>query len=185
VLERAGHEIVEAPRYPAYLGPGSVLTWLAAADLEARDYDKRALERRTRALAAAGRAMSRVGLTGAGTRRRWRDTGAERFLGDADVVLTPTLLRPPPEAVRWGRRGFVRNFVANTAYAGLCPAWNLAGWPAMSVPAGMHSSGTPIGVQFAARPGREALLLGLAAHIEAVRPWARTAPAAPVSADGG
>ena len=68
------------------------------------------------------------------------------------------------------------NAVANTSYAGLCPPWNLAGWPAMSVPAGTHSCGMPIGVQFAARPGREALLLGLAAHIEAVRPWPRTAP---------
>ncbi|GAA1952595.1 amidase [Catenulispora subtropica] len=175
-LEAAGHEIVEAPRYPLNVGPGSALTWLAAAALEAGEYDRRALERRTRSLAAAGRAAARIGLTGAGTRRHWRDTGAERFIGDADVVLTPTLMRPPPPALRWGRRGLVRNFVANTSYAGLCPPWNLAGWPAMSVPAGVHSCGTPIGVQFAARPGREALLLGLAAYIEAVRPWPRTAP---------
>ncbi|NUP48209.1 MAG: amidase, partial [Catenulispora sp.] len=127
--------------------------------------------------AAAGRAVGRVGLTGAGTRRRWRGTGAERFIGDADVVLTPTLMRPPPAAVRWGRRGFVRNFVANTSYAGLCPPWNLAGWPAMSVPAGTHSGGTPIGAQFVARAGREALLLGLAAQIEAARPWPLSPPA--------
>ena len=178
VLESAGHQIVEAPRYPASLGPGAVLTWLAAAAQEAAEYDRRALERRTRSLAAAGRAAARIRLTGAGTRRHWRATGAERFIGDTDVVLTPTLLRPPPAALRWGRRGFVANFVANTAYAGLCPPWNLAGWPAMSVPAGLHSGGTPIGVQFAARPGREALLLGLAAYLEEVRPWPRTAPAA-------
>jgi amidase len=176
VLESAGHTIVEAPRYPAYLGPGGVLTWYAAAAFDAGEYDRRALERRTRRMAAAGRVLGNVGLSGAGTRRRWRDTGAERFLGEADVVLTPTLLRPPPAALRWGRRGLLANSVANTAYAGLCPPWNIAGWPAMNVPAGMHSRGTPIGVQFAARPGREALLLGLAAHIEAVRPWPRTAP---------
>ena len=177
LLEAAGHTVVEARRYPAYLGPGGVLTWYAAAAFDAGEYDRRALERRTRRLAAAGRTLAKVGLTGAGTRRRWRDTGAERFLGDADVVLTPTLLRPPPAALRWGRRGLLANSVANTSYAGLCPPWNLAGWPAMSVPAGTHSCGTPIGVQFAARPGREGLLLGLAAHLEAVRPWVRTAPA--------
>ncbi|MFD0637790.1 amidase [Catenulispora yoronensis] len=175
-LESAGHQIVEAPRYPAYVGPGAALTWLAAAAQEAEAHDRRALERRTRSLASAGQALSRVGLTGAWARRRWRATGAERFFGTADVVMTPTLLRPPPAALRWGRRGLVRNFAANTAYAGLCPPWNLAGWPAMSVPAGTHSCGTPIGAQFAARPGREALLLGLAAHIEALRPWPRTAP---------
>jgi amidase len=176
LLQTAGHEVVEAPRYPATLGPGAALTWLAAAAQEAQEYDRRALERRTRALAAAGRAAGQVGLTGAGTRRHWRGTGAERFIGDCDVVLTPTLMRPPPAALRWGRRGFLRNFVANTAYAGLCPPWNLAGWPAMSVPAGTHSCGTPIGAQFVARPGREALLLGLAAQIEAERPWPQTAP---------
>jgi amidase len=177
LLASAGHTIVEAPRYPAYLGPGAVLTWYAAAALDAEEYTAQALERRTRRMASAGRALARIGLTGAGTRRKWRNAGADRFLGDADVVLTPTLLRPPPEALRWGRRGLLANYVANTSYAGLCPPWNLAGWPAMSVPAGMHSRGTPIGVQFAARPGREALLLGLAAHLEAVRPWPRTAPA--------
>jgi amidase len=176
VLEKAGHTIVEARGYPQYLGFGAAQTWYAAAAMEAEEYDRRALGRSTRRMASAGRALAKVGMTGARTRRRWRDTDADRFLGEADVVLTPTLLRPPPEALRWGRRGLLSTFVANTSYAGLCPPWNLAGWPAMSVPAGMHSLGTPIGVQFAARPGREALLLGLAAHIEAVRPWERTAP---------
>jgi len=176
LLGAAGHTIVEAPRYPVFLATGAMLTWYAAAALEAGEFGQRALERRTRRLAAAGRSLAKVGLTGARTRRTWRDTGAERFLGQADVVLTPTLLKPPPAALRWGRRGLLANAVANTAYAGLCPPWNLAGWPAMTVPAGTHSSGLPIGVQFAARSGREALLLGIAAHMEAVRPWPRTAP---------
>jgi len=61
--------------------------------------------------------------------------------------------------------------------------WNLAGWPAMTVPAATHSRGMPIGVQFAARPGREAVLLGLAAQIESLRPWPRTAPAGIVGAE--
>ena len=175
-LEEAGHTIVEARGYPQYLGFGAVQTWYAAAAMDAEEYDRRALGRTTRRMASAGRTLAKVGMTGAGTRRKWRDTGAERFLGEADVVLTPTLLKPPPVALRWGRRGLLRTFAANTSYAGMCPPWNLAGWPAMNVPAGTHSCGTPIGVQFAARSGQEALLLGLAAHLEAVRPWPRTAP---------
>lgn len=176
VLEAAGHSLDPAGRYPASLGPASLLTWYAAAAADAAEYDRRTLERRTRRLAAAGRTAAHVGLTGARTRERWRATGAERFLGDADVLLTPTLLKPPPAAVRWGRRGLAATMAANLTYAALCSPWNIAGWPAVSVPAGIHSDGTPIGVQLVARPGRERLLLALAATVERARPWPRHAP---------
>jgi amidase len=175
-LETAGHYLVDADRYPAYLGPGSVLTWYAAAAADAEELDPKSLERRTRRLASAGRTTARLGLNGARTRRRWRDTGAERFFGEADVLLTPTLLKPPPPALRWGRRGLTRNVWANLSYAGLCAPWNLAGWPAVNIPAGLHSTGTPIGVQLVARPGQERLLLTLAATLEESRPWPRRAP---------
>ena len=62
-------------------------------------------------------------------------------------------------------------------FRSLCSPWNIAGWPAASVPAGIHSDGTPIGIQLVARPGRERLLLALAATIERARPWPRHAPA--------
>jgi amidase len=55
--------------------------------------------------------------------------------------------------------------------------WNLAGWPAIAVPAGLHPNGTPLSVQLVARPGGESLLLSIAAQLEQLRPWARTAPA--------
>jgi amidase len=64
-----------------------------------------------------------------------------------------------------------------TRWAPFAAAWNIAGFPAMSVPAGVHpTAGTPMSVQLVARPGREATLLSLAATIEKLRPWARTAP---------
>jgi amidase len=46
----------------------------------------------------------------------------------------------------------------------------------MSVPAGLDDSGRPLGVQLVGRPGSERTLLGLAAHIERLQPWQRTAP---------
>jgi amidase len=55
-------------------------------------------------------------------------------------------------------------------------AWNLAGYPAMTVPAGVGESGLPLAVQLVATPGKEALLLGLAAQLEQRRPWTRHAP---------
>jgi amidase len=44
------------------------------------------------------------------------------------------------------------------------------------VPAGLHPNGTPLSVQLVARPGGESLLLAIAAQLEQLRPWPRTAP---------
>lgn len=57
---------------------------------------------------------------------------------------------------------------------------NLSGYPAISIPAGVNSSGLPIGLQAYARRYEDALLLDLALVMERVRPWPLVAPNAPV-----
>jgi aspartyl-tRNA(Asn)/glutamyl-tRNA(Gln) amidotransferase subunit A len=57
---------------------------------------------------------------------------------------------------------------------------NLSGYPAISIPAGLSSSGLPIGLQAYARRHEDALLLDLAQVMERVRPWRLVAPGAPI-----
>ncbi|MEV5412879.1 amidase family protein [Thermopolyspora sp. NPDC052614] len=175
-LRTAGHTVVEhAKRYPVVLGLATIATWYAAAASEARGFDPHRLEPRTRALARAGRLLTALRLDGTQTRERWRAYGADQWFGDVDVLVTPTVATVPPRADRSGRHGLLRTTLRNVTFAPATGEWNLAGWPALSVPFGTHSSGMPIGVQLIAPPGGESHLLNLAAQLESARPWKRHA----------
>src|SRR5690606_23917171 len=47
----------------------------------------------------------------------------------------------------------------------LCRAWTILGAPSISLPIGFSPAGLPIGLQVAARPGQDDLLLEAASHI--------------------
>ncbi|MFG1941406.1 amidase [Nonomuraea sp. NPDC048826] len=170
-LRRAGHTVVErTDRFPAWLAAATVAAWLARAAESAAPHDAQALERRSRALARAGRVLNRTRANGDRGRDRWRDYGADQWFGDADVLITPALAAIPPKAERWGERGLTRNALVNIRYASATGAWNMCGWPAMAVPVATHSSGLPIAVQLIAPPGGEPHLLGLAAQLQNAHP---------------
>lgn len=95
-----------------------------------------------------------------------------------DVVLTPTVAT---EAWRIGHLSPIlerEELIRRTARAvGYTPIHNIAACPAMSVPLHFPDRGLPIGTHFAAAPGADALLLGLAYQLEEARPWSdRWAP---------
>lgn len=177
-LRAAGHT-VQALRVPTP-------TWAALAALErwfagtldgAELLDRSRLERRVRVHAALG-ARSRRFIDD-GQRQRLRDVLAGTVFDRIDVLLTPTLAQPPIAAVHWGEKGWLANMLANTRYAPYPAPWNLAGYPAAAIPAGVHGrTGTPLSVQLVTTPdGGEARLLSLAAQLEELRPWQRLAPA--------
>ena len=104
------------------------------------------------------------------------------FFEDYDVLLTPVTSSPAlplgvldaneagVDAVSWSERTF--------GFAPFTPLFNMTGQPAISLPLARDPDGLPIGMQFAARFGREDQLLALAAELEQAAPWPRLAPLA-------
>jgi len=87
-----------------------------------------------------------------------------------DVLLLSTLGRP---AIKIGSlfedpKQTVRRLFA---YMPNTQAFNNSGQPAMTVPLAWSQTGLPIGLQFAARMGEEAMLFRLAGQLETARPW--------------
>ncbi|HEX5814407.1 MAG TPA: amidase [Methylomirabilota bacterium] len=101
-----------------------------------------------------------------------------RFFARHDVLITPTMACTPyPLGVLDMSSddvdGFYEALLRSIAFTSL---FNASGNPAMSVPLAWSRDGLPIGVQFVAPFGDEALLFRLAAQLEAARPWAERRP---------
>jgi amidase len=173
-LSGAGHRVVAAqPHYDAAAVGGLLTRWVAGPAEQAADLDPGLLQRRSRAHIRAGALVQRAGLVRPDTARDWTRR-AEEFFAEHDVLVTPTLATLPPRTHRWHERSWLGNVVPSVRLAGFTGLWNLAGYPALSVPAGRHPNGLPLGVQLVAAPGKEALLLGVAASLEQLNPWPRT-----------
>lgn len=102
------------------------------------------------------------------------------FWSETDIVLTPTLALPPVP-IGWQNEvdDPIEQLLRNTEFTPFTAVANLTGQPAMSLPLHWSQAGVPIGVQAIGPPAGDALLLSLAAEIEAARPWADRRP--PVS----
>ncbi|MEV5536352.1 amidase [Saccharopolyspora shandongensis] len=98
----------------------------------------------------------------------WR-AEIDGLLTRVDLLALPTTCAVAPAI---GRREIEIDGVAATvrsALVSLTKTWNVAGIPAVSVPAGTIGD-LPVGVQLACRPGREDLLLAVAARIADAAP---------------
>lgn len=172
-----GHRVapVRVP-YPTSAALAVVFRWYAvsAADAEAIGADPARLQPRTRRHAQLGRLVTRLGLVRPGAVRAFEGRLRALF-EDVDVLITPVLTGPPLAAMDWHRRGWAANVVAASRFAPYPAVWNLAGYPAMSVPVGTRADGMPLAVQVVGAPGTEARLLAVAAALEGELPWQRHA----------
>lgn len=98
-----------------------------------------------------------------------------RFFDGYDLLVTPTCavlpfelgqVNPPTVAgVKPGHLDWT-----------LCYPFNFSGQPAISLPAGLSTTGLPIGVQLVGRKHADELVLAAAAAIEQIAPWCDTWP---------
>ncbi len=109
------------------------------------------------------------------TRETLTDRMNETFK-DFDVLITPTLAKPPLEVGSWEGRGDTSTFLRMLSFTPFTLAANFTGQPAAAVPAGFTSDGLPLSVHLVGRTNDDATLVSLAAQIEAERPWAHMRP---------
>ena len=209
LCEELGHEVVEAT--PQFDGSAFAKAFFTMVCCETRadiDEAEELLGRRataadfepsTWAVGLLGQQISAPDLSKAlrflkGTARQ-----IGHFFEAYDVLLTPTLARPPIRTGELQPKGaeltvikLLGRFNAGAviqAVAGVdalaeqvfdwmpfTPLANVTGQPAMSVPLYWTEEGLPIGMQFVGRYGDEATLFRLAGQLEQAKPWADRAP---------
>lgn len=89
-----------------------------------------------------------------------------------ELLLTPVLAEPPARLGRWAMNepDFLRYRVGPEGlwrYSPFAPLANATGAPAISLPAGLSSGGLPIGAMLSAPFGHDAMLLRVAAQLQA------------------
>jgi aspartyl-tRNA(Asn)/glutamyl-tRNA(Gln) amidotransferase subunit A len=98
----------------------------------------------------------------------------DELLGNDAVLLTPT-----SNARSWPAEGPLPTRAGNTDDPMITlntPDANLTGHPATSVPMGLDENGVPCGIHITGPRFADNLTLGLASHIERIKPWPLTAP---------
>ncbi|HEX4016890.1 MAG TPA: amidase family protein [Frankiaceae bacterium] len=178
-LAGLGHAVSEVDPAYGFMAPAFVPRYLRSArDCAVRLVDPQLLSAAARVPARLGRHVSLETVRRA--RRRgdeWAALVTEQTFGEADVLLTPALPSPADAAGNLRpSRAWVTSLRSSRRSA-YTTAWNVAGFPAASVPAGFTDDGLPLAVQLVTLPGRERLLLSLAAQLQRAQDWTAHRPA--------
>ncbi|WP_051209362.1 amidase family protein [Propionicicella superfundia] len=162
-LQRAGHQVTAKP----FTAHGTPLTSLVQADAGIRDtlrtvdHPDRAETRNRQAAAIADRTPRAV------LRRALAETDRIAFASALafkrlDVLLTPVTPAPPGPVRRQAHAGLAATRIGSTRTIAYTSYWNIAGNPALSVPAGTADSGLPRAVQIVGGTGRDDVVLACA-----------------------
>ncbi|TDC56852.1 amidase [Actinomadura sp. KC345] len=176
-LESLGHHVAYAD--PDYGLAG--LSFLPRATGGVRDWTRHmprpsTLDRRTRAKVTSARVLGGPVLRMARAIERPLQRRIGRIFERHDVVLAPTTAQPAPRVGSidgLGTRATDKLIIAACPYAW---PWNVVGWPAVNVPAGVVGDRLPVGATLLGPAGGEPLLISLAAQLETARAWHRHSP---------
>ncbi|WP_205857660.1 amidase, partial [Phytoactinopolyspora endophytica] len=182
LLTELGHDVEPAPvpfepeRWSSFEAMWSVLALSAPISSEVEDR----LVPLTRWLRDKGRSVTGIEYALAMNSMQVTTREAAATWAPYDVILTPTLARPPALIGELRNDGDpAADFAAQMAYTPWTSAWNLTGWPAINLPlhwAEVEGATLPIGVMLGGRHGAEETLLSLAAQLEEARPWRHRHP---------
>lgn len=148
-----------------------------AATILGRPVNQQDVETATWAMSQAASGISSVAYSRAIATLHQIGLTMARFLQNYDVILSPTLSKPPvplgvvslsQDPAVFGKN--ITEFMHSTSL------YNVTGQPSMSVPLHWTPDGLPVGVMFSGRFGEDALLLRLAAQLEKAQPWANRKP---------
>jgi len=179
-LRGAGHLVTIAdPPYSPRLALAYMHRFVSgiSAEVDELGMDFALLEPRTQRLVRLGRYFRKHRPVPAGAADEWRGRFTAWF-SDYDALVTPTTARPFTEADGWMDRGWVEFLAKGSREAPMTQVWNLANFPAASLPAGLTADGFPLGIQVVAPRGGEGMVLSISAQLEQLRPWPRHAPLA-------
>ena len=175
LLESMGHRVVEGgPPDTDDLRPHTTLVAVAGvASLPVADPGL--LEPINAAAVEAARTITAADYVRAVAQIRAISRRVVSFWDGCDVLLTPTLTRPAP---RLGTMGLDPDTAHEEFldWLSFTHPYNCTGQPAISLPLGSTGGGLPVGVQLVGPPRGEAVILGLAAELEAADPWPRRPP---------
>jgi len=162
-LERMGHTVSDAPRIVGELDRFLPLMARMIARVPLLPIMERSLEPTTRWLRSQGRGVT-LGDVRAIADSLTRDVDA--FMGDADLVITPTVAQPPPHVGAFAQLDGETTFRTAAALGAYTAPFNVSGQPAISLP--WRTTGLPIGVQLVGRRGADHQLLAVATMLHSV-----------------
>lgn len=202
LLTSLGHEVepVDPPHDDEALARDFLTIWFAQLYGQISQIKQRlgspdsAFAADTLAVAEIGRASGVAALFAALENINLYIHALEDFHQRYDLLLTPTLAKPPLEVgsvdtppllqrasrivakVHAGKllnaTGILHQLITdNLGWVPYTQLANLTGRPAISVPLHWTATGLPLGVQFVGPLASDALLLRLAAQLEQARPW--------------